>query len=157
MSSCKSMHSLPLNSLSNDVKYEVIGYKSIVIEDNNLPRGHVWEVGVWGFRSLLVCFVSLLDNCQVSVTPEVLSPVMSSSTPTDEVETTEEPVVVVSWCGGGKIADRCCKGCTTSIPLCNTWYSRTVHFYSEFASSFPHGSDSRLFCPLSKHEKTKKT
>ena len=30
-----------------------------------------------------------------SVTPEVLSAVMSASTPTDEGETTEEPVVVV--------------------------------------------------------------
>jgi hypothetical protein len=34
---------------------------------------------------------------------------MSSSTPTDEGETTEEPVVVVSYCGGGKVVDQCCK------------------------------------------------
>jgi hypothetical protein len=42
---------------------------------NSLPRGHMWEVGV---------------------TPEVLSPAMSVSTPTDEGESTEVPVVVVS-------------------------------------------------------------
>jgi hypothetical protein len=31
------------------------------------------------------------------------------STPTDEGETTEEPVVVVSFCGGGKVEYQCCK------------------------------------------------
>jgi hypothetical protein len=31
---------------------EVIGYKSIVIEDNNLSRGHVWEVEVSDFHHL---------------------------------------------------------------------------------------------------------
>ena len=36
-----------------------------------------------------------------SVSAEVLSPVMSTSTSADEGETTEEPVVVVSCCGGG--------------------------------------------------------
>jgi len=44
-----------------------------------------------------------------SVTVEVLSPVMSTSTPTDEGETTEEPVVVVSCCGGGKVVYQYCK------------------------------------------------
>ena len=44
-----------------------------------------------------------------SVTPEVLSPVISASTPTDEGETTEVPVVVVSCCGGGKVAYQYCK------------------------------------------------
>jgi hypothetical protein len=43
-----------------------------------------------------------------SVTVEVLSPVMSTSTPTDEGETTEEPVVVVSYCGGGKVVYQYC-------------------------------------------------
>jgi hypothetical protein len=56
---------------------EVIGCtETPVIEDNNLPGGHVCEV---------------------------LSPVMSESTPTDEGETTEAPVVVVFCCGGGKV------------------------------------------------------
>ena len=69
---------------------EVIGYKSIVIEDNRFPRG---KGGMCG----------KLESVSVEVMSPVmsLSPVMSTSTPADEGETTEEPVVVVSCCGGG--------------------------------------------------------
>ena len=44
-----------------------------------------------------------------SVSDEVLSHVMSTSTSADEGETTEEPVVVVSCCGGGKVEYQYCK------------------------------------------------
>ncbi len=44
-----------------------------------------------------------------SVTSEVLSPVMSVSTPTDEGETTEVPVVVVSYSSTGKDVYQYCK------------------------------------------------
>jgi hypothetical protein len=44
-----------------------------------------------------------------SVTPDVISPVMSASTTTDEGETTKEPLVVVSYCGGGKVVYQYCK------------------------------------------------
>ena len=38
-----------------------------------------------------------------------MSPIMPTSTPKDEGETTEEPVVVVSCCGGGKVPYQYCK------------------------------------------------
>ena len=44
------------------MKDEVIGYKSKVIEDNRLPRGHVQEVGVSYFRGAFTCHVCVHTN-----------------------------------------------------------------------------------------------
>ena len=61
---------------------EVIGYKSPVLEDNILAGGQVWELSI-----------SQID-----------SPDMSGSTTTDEGETIEVPVGVVSRCDRGKVS-----------------------------------------------------
>jgi hypothetical protein len=68
---------------------EVIGYKSPVLEDNNVAGGQVSELGLSASRAAF--------------------PVMSVCTPTDGGETSEVPVVVVSCCAGGKVPYQCCK------------------------------------------------
>ena len=68
-------------SVSSD---EVIGYKSPVFQDNSLALGQVWEPSI-------------------SPSPEMLFPDMSGTTSTDEEETIDVSVGVVSCCDRGKL------------------------------------------------------
>jgi hypothetical protein len=75
------------------------------------------EFRIWGMRSsdtrvqYLKTTALLGGRCGNLnwVSPELLLPVMSAYTPTDEGESSEEPVVVVSCCAGGKVPYQCCK------------------------------------------------